>query len=97
MTIIHIDVSPGTYRAYQDEAARRGVGVQDLAEAVLAAQPFGLVPAAGPGAYYTPEPLAAAIESGTFVARAVNPMFTPNEYTLLAHDDPIDFPSGAGY
>ena len=71
MTQILIDIANSTMRVYQAAAEERGFhDGQALIAALLADWPAILAPAVqpGPSAFYTPEPLGAAIESGAFLA-----------------------------
>lgn len=77
MNQILIGIDHDTMRVYQAEAEKRGYpSGQALISALLADWPAVLAPVAptpGPGAFYTPEPLGAAIESGAFIAKLEHP------------------------
>lgn len=86
MTIITIDadrtrdtvilsIDPVVMSVYEAHAKTLGLDVAELLEGLLANWPAILAPAKPtPGAYYAPEPLGAAIESGAFLAN-FNPPF----------------------
>ena len=69
-----LSMDPAVMRVYEARARELGQDVTELLEGLLVNWPAILAPATpGPDAFYTPEPLGAAIESGTFLANLGTP------------------------
>ena len=63
-----IDVPLPVCAWYAEKAQEMGMGTLDLMSSVLTLYPATVPPPRQPGKFYTPEPLAVAIESGAFLA-----------------------------
>lgn len=71
-----LSIQPSVMRVYDARAKELGLDVTELLEGLLADWPAILAPVTpthGPGAFYTPEPLGAAIESGAFLVNLDHP------------------------